>query len=107
MPYMHKNAYFIVQYNQKELLFVGYNNLYSDILIKTTQVLENLIPKSIDKKIFMSYNVDIILFYSRNEYLVNNMNKYAERKFSALHKKKEPQKLTLLSIYQQNAVYKK
>ena len=89
MPYMHKNAYFIVQYNQKEWLFVGYNNLYSDILIKTTQVLENLIPKSIDKKIFMSYNVDIILFYSRNEYLVNMMNKYAKPEYGTLHKKKE------------------
>ena len=79
-----------VQYSQIVNELVGYNNGKNHILRKKRRVLEILIPKTIDKKIFLSYNVDIILFYSADEYLVHTMNKYADAKNSDLHKIKEP-----------------
>ena len=56
---------------------LGRNNLKIHISINGRRVLENVIPKSIDKKVFIGYNVDIFLFYSLDAYLVNEMNIYA------------------------------
>ena len=45
----------------------GKNALKIYRLVKWRGVLENVIPKTIDKPVFMGYNVDIFLFYSKRE----------------------------------------
>ena len=84
---------------------LGYNSRKNNILRMERWVLEILIPKTIDKKVFIGYNVDIILFLLCNEYPVHKMNIYADTKNDDLHKIKEPTRLWLLSIYWRVTLY--
>ena len=69
-----QNSCFCCEYDQNALTIFGDYNLKNDRLVKWGRVLEILISKTIDKKVFMGYNVAIILFYSICEYLMHTMN---------------------------------
>jgi len=75
-----------MQYNQKVNRILVYNDPKIHIWLKKARVLEILISKTLDKTVFMGYNVAIILFYWIDEFLFNEMNVYAFTKNEYLHK---------------------
>ena len=60
-----QNSCFCCEYYQNLLTKFGDYNLKNDRLVKWGRVLEILIPKTIDKKVFMGYNVAIIFILFR------------------------------------------